>query len=174
MAWRLRKRHTVLGANEAPCSRRSISVISVSVRFDFLLNRTKNDPAIGLDALRATITALALGSPPARLTPVCTHRTALAADTPNRSAAARCDIPLATAEISLQRRSPTRISPCLLPPCPADSANQFRSPMGIPSDSFRSDFALAPPTREEGCDGHTLHKGCGKKDMRCGARRGPF
>src|SRR5262249_31629908 len=30
-----------------------------------------------------------------------------------------------------------------------------------------------PPTSEEGCYGHALHEGCGKKYIRCGAGRGP-
>lgn len=108
-----------------------------------LLDCREDDAAAGLNALGAAIATLALGSPPARLTPSA-H---LAYGTRRRYPE-----PL--------RCRPTRHAPCdrrnqsaaqvlrqgfrhaCWPFRPADSVNHIRSVLGIPHDSIRSDFAL--------------------------------
>lgn len=57
------------------------------------------------DALRALLATLALGLRRPALAPVPTKRTALATEMPNRSAAARRDIPPSTARTVLIRKS---------------------------------------------------------------------
>ena len=59
----------------------------------------------GFDAVRARVAALRLGSEGAGHVEGVDQRTAVEAATPNRSAAARRDMPPATAAISLERRS---------------------------------------------------------------------
>jgi hypothetical protein len=111
---------------------------------DLLLDRRKDDAAIGLNALGAAIAALAPGSPPARLTPSAN---------PAYGTRRRHPEPLGC--------RPPRHAPCYRrnqsaaqvlrqgfrhvcwPPRPADSVNHIRRTEGIPNESVRSDFALA-------------------------------
>src|SRR5215475_13153028 len=95
-------------------------------------------------------------SPPTRLALVAplsrhslTKRTALETEIPNRSAAARRDIPPSTARTTLIRKSSDKglaMRAGLL--APARSVNQNSPSLEIPHDSNRSDFALAALIRK--------------------------
>jgi len=111
----------------------------------------EDDAAIGLDALGAAIATLALGSPPAGLAPGphpthcarCRHPEPLGGSASRHAASYRRNEP--GAQILRQG-----FRHACWPPRPADSVNHIRAPMGIPRDSIRSDFALAPAMERHG------------------------
>jgi hypothetical protein len=72
----------------------------------FGLDRGEDLVLIGFDPLRALVAAPGPGAPVSRQH--FTQRTALETETPNRSAAARRDIPPSTASITRPRRSSQR------------------------------------------------------------------
>jgi hypothetical protein len=71
-----------------------------------------------------------------------TQRIALDALTPNRAAAWRHDLPLATASTTRSQIQGQRSSHACWPPSPACSLNHSQADSGIPLDSIRSEFAL--------------------------------
>ena len=78
------------------------------------------------------------------------QRTALAAETPKRSAARRRDIPFETAATTRSRKIQRKglLRHACQPPSPACSLNQTSPNSGIPIDSFRQETALMSANRD--------------------------
>ena len=70
-----------------------------------LLNRTEDNLAVSLDAMRALVAAFGFGGRGTSGPNSRTQRTAVATLTPKRSAAARRDVPPSTTVIRRERRS---------------------------------------------------------------------
>jgi hypothetical protein len=105
MAWRSRKRHTLLGAKRTPWRSRSSAASSSRVMSARAATAARMAPPYA--SIRRE-----RRSPPCRLAAAwpcarhaATQRTALDAETPNRAAAACRDIPPSTAAITRERKS---------------------------------------------------------------------